>query len=315
VLPSSGFGERKGPAVQEEQPALTTLKIGAGGGRMKPVRLAAAAFDGKSYSPPAPVGLSAPIPNPIGVPSPAAAAFPPKNRLNDGSSHVAGDRARGGWETNCRIPGIGADSRRGIARRPFVLPGGGAHLPVNPLCWLELELLPSLCNTFHNRAALAATTKESDAMSLLMLLVAWVASGTLLFSQPAAPADTSGYVWDAACKDCHAEIHAAWARTKHKTALNRLSAADQEKDCAGCHLTGSLKPVVVETTIVNTGVQCESCHGPGRAHAESAKAGTPAKFAKKPAEPMCVECHNSKSPHFHGFFYSAMKPLVHKTSS
>jgi hypothetical protein len=181
-------------------------------------------------------------------------------------------------------------------------------------------------------------------MSLLMLLVAWVASGTLSFSQPAqtappaqpaapaqtapavpatppaetvqpAAADTSGYVWDAACKDCHADIHAAWARTKHKTALNRLSAADQEKECAACHLTGSPKPIVLDGKVLNTGVQCESCHGPGRAHAESAKAGTPAKFAKKPGEALCGDCHNSKSPHFHGFFYSAMKPLVHKVSS
>jgi hypothetical protein len=151
-------------------------------------------------------------------------------------------------------------------------------------------------------------------MSLLMLLVAWVASGTLLFSQPTAPADTSGYVWDAACKDCHTEIHDAWARTKHKIAFTRLSAADQTTDCAGCHVTGALKPVEVEGKVVNGGVQCEACHGPGKVHAESAKAGTPEKFAQKPAEPLCVQCHNSKSPQFHGFFYSAMKPLVHKVS-
>jgi hypothetical protein len=180
-------------------------------------------------------------------------------------------------------------------------------------------------------------TKETNAMSLLMLLVAWVASGTLFFSQAAQPgapaqpapvtqpapatqpaataapaADTSGYVWDAACKDCHSDIHEAWARTKHKTALNRLSAADQETECAGCHLTGSTKAVLEDGKVVNSGVQCESCHGPGRAHAESAKAGTPQKFAKKPGEALCVDCHSSKSPHFHGFFYSAMKPLVHK---
>jgi nitrate/TMAO reductase-like tetraheme cytochrome c subunit len=149
-------------------------------------------------------------------------------------------------------------------------------------------------------------------MSLVMLLVAWVAGGTLLLSQPAAPADTSGYVWDAACKDCHSDIHEAWARTKHKTALNRLSAGDQEKECAGCHLTAAAKPIVAEGKVLNSGVQCETCHGPGRAHVESAKAGTPATFPRKPAETLCADCHSSKSPHFHGFFYAAMKPLVHK---
>ncbi|HSL24569.1 MAG TPA: multiheme c-type cytochrome [Vicinamibacterales bacterium] len=149
-------------------------------------------------------------------------------------------------------------------------------------------------------------------MSLLMLLVAWVASGTFTYAQPAVPADTSGYVWDAACKDCHSEIYDAWAKTRHKTALMHLSAADQEKECVGCHLTGSLKPISENGKVLNAGVQCEACHGAGREHAETAKAGTPVKFAKKPAEAVCVQCHNDKSPRFRGFFFTAMKPLVHK---
>ena len=150
-------------------------------------------------------------------------------------------------------------------------------------------------------------------MSLVMLLIAWVAGGTLSYSQPAAPADTSGYVWDAACKDCHSDVWDAWAKTKHKTALNRLSAAEHEQPCAACHLTGSITPVLAEGKVLNTGVQCESCHGPGKAHVDTAKAGTPARFAAKPDEKTCVVCHNEKSPHYHGFFYSAMKGFVHKT--
>lgn len=152
-------------------------------------------------------------------------------------------------------------------------------------------------------------------MSLLLLLIVWVAGGTLSYSQPAAPADTSGYVWDAACKECHAEIHDAWAKTKHKTALNRLSAAEHEQPCAACHLTGSAKPVSLEGKIVNAGVQCESCHGPGKDHVDSAKGGAavPTKMGTKPGESLCVQCHSDKSPHFHGFFFSAMKGFVHKT--
>lgn len=171
-------------------------------------------------------------------------------------------------------------------------------------------------------------------MSLVMLLLTWVASGTLWFGQaapapPTAPTpdptpasaaatapvqapDTSGYVWEGTCKECHAEIHEAWGKTKHKTALLRLSAADQEKECGACHLTGADKPVEVDGKTVNAGVQCEGCHGAGRDHVESARTGTPKKFAKTPGESLCVECHNAKSPHYHGFFYSAMKPLVHK---
>jgi hypothetical protein len=150
-------------------------------------------------------------------------------------------------------------------------------------------------------------------MSLLVLLITWVAGGTLSYSQPATPADTTAYVWDEACKDCHSDIYEAWARTKHKTALNRLSTTEREQPCAACHLTGSATPIVADGKVLNTGVQCEGCHGPGKDHAESAKAGTPSKFAKTPGESTCVACHNEKSPHFNGFFFSAMKGFVHKT--
>lgn len=151
-------------------------------------------------------------------------------------------------------------------------------------------------------------------MSLLVLLMLWVAGGTLSYSQPAVPAETSDYVWDAACKECHSEIHDAWAKTKHKTALNRLSAAEQDQPCAACHLTGSAKPVMVEGKVANAGVQCESCHGAGKGHVDSAKAGStpPAKMGTKPVESVCVRCHNDKGPHFHGFFFAAMKGFVHK---
>jgi hypothetical protein len=151
-------------------------------------------------------------------------------------------------------------------------------------------------------------------MSLWMLLVlAWLAGGTLTAAQPTPPADTSGYVWAGACKDCHTNVHEAWSKTKHSTTLNRLSSADQQKDCAGCHLTGALTPILNEGKAVNAGVQCETCHGPGRAHAESAVAGTPTPMPVKPNQKLCEQCHNSNSPRFRGFFYSAMLPLVHKT--
>jgi hypothetical protein len=31
----------------------------------------------------------------------------------------------------------------------------------------------------------------------------------------------------------------------------------------------------------------------------------------KPGEAVCVRCHNSKSPHFRGFFFNAMVGTVH----
>lgn len=149
-------------------------------------------------------------------------------------------------------------------------------------------------------------------MSLVMLLLLWVAGGTAQ-NQPAPKPETptpSPYVWAKGCKDCHTEIYNAWEKTKHATALIRLSADDQQKDCAACHLTGGTK---VLDDKANAGIQCEGCHGPGRAHAESAAAGKPSPITKKPDPKVCETCHNDKSPHFHGFYYDAMRGLVHKT--
>jgi hypothetical protein len=65
---------------------------------------------------------------------------------------------------------------------------------------------------------------------------------------------------------------------------------------------------------VNANVQCESCHGPGKAHIEAATGGAakPGNVTRSPAQRLCETCHNDKSPHYRGFFYSALKGLVHK---
>lgn len=135
--------------------------------------------------------------------------------------------------------------------------------------------------------------------------------------QPDAVADeTAGYAWAGACKECHAEVHAAWSHTKHSTALNRLRGDDRTGTaCVGCHVTGPARLLSEGADVKNAGVQCEACHGPGRAHAEAARAGSPASavMVRKVPESTCVACHNEKSPHYRGFFYSALIGLVHKT--
>ena len=56
---------------------------------------------------------------------------------------------------------------------------------------------------------------------------------------PQAVAAPPGYVWATACKDCHKDIYASWENTKHARALNRLDKDEQQKECIGCHATGS----------------------------------------------------------------------------
>lgn len=133
---------------------------------------------------------------------------------------------------------------------------------------------------------------------------------------PSADAQTAGpnpdeYAWAAACKDCHAKYYEAWERTKHSSAIRRLSGSEKQADCINCHVTGPKKLLDNE---VNANIQCEECHGPGKAHIASAAAGNakPGQITRKPSEKMCEECHSAKSPHFKFFSYPALAPLIHQ---
>ena len=141
-------------------------------------------------------------------------------------------------------------------------------------------------------------------VSILMvpfLLLARAAS-----AQTTAP--SNDYIWAAACKDCHGAQYAAWEKTKHAHALDRLSTSERDAGgCVRCHVTGA--PGLTADQ-VNANVQCEACHGPGRPHVQ----GDPEAITRKPDEKVCVGCHNEKSPHFRFFSYAALAPLVHQTA-
>jgi len=122
---------------------------------------------------------------------------------------------------------------------------------------------------------------------------------------------TADYVWASACKPCHAAQYDAWDKTKHARSIARLSGAERQPgQCVGCHITG----VTLADDGANANVQCEACHGGGRAHVEAAASGAaaPGSIVRKPAESTCVRCHSDKSPHFKFFSYPALVPLVHQ---
>jgi predicted CXXCH cytochrome family protein len=121
------------------------------------------------------------------------------------------------------------------------------------------------------------------------------------------PAPGAGYAWAASCQKCHPAEYESWAKTKHATALERLSSAEQDKECIGCHVTGAKVKVLEDGKVLNRGVQCEACHGAAASHVADPKVKT----TLKPAAPLCEECHSDKGPHFKGFWYDAMKGLVH----
>lgn len=143
--------------------------------------------------------------------------------------------------------------------------------------------------------------------SMIVLGLAAYGTGPLVQERGTSAA---AYRWADACKDCHEPVYEAWSHTKHASALNRLSAGDQENECVGCHLTGPKTRVFDGQKVLNAGVQCEACHGAAAAHVADPQVKTG--LVRKPASATCEECHSAKGPRFKGFWYDAMAGLSHK---
>lgn len=149
--------------------------------------------------------------------------------------------------------------------------------------------------------------KKILAVTLLLGLAGFTAA-----TVAQAPPRAEDYAWADSCRKCHEPVYEAWAKTKHASALDRLSSSEQEKECVGCHLTGPKTRVMDGKKVLNRGIQCEACHGAAAAHVAdpSVKTG----LTKVPAAPVCEQCHSDKGPHFKGFWYDAMRLLSHRVS-
>ena len=105
------------------------------------------------------------------------------------------------------------------------------------------------------------------------------------------------YAGSAACAGCHAGPTAQWASTRHAGAWASLVEEKRERDldCWTCHATGAEKDGgpqhPSEVTPALQGVGCESCHGPGAAHAQSP---TEHEMVTSPPLSTCVECHDGE---------------------
>jgi 2',3'-cyclic-nucleotide 2'-phosphodiesterase (5'-nucleotidase family) len=112
-------------------------------------------------------------------------------------------------------------------------------------------------------------------------------------------ADTSPFVGAETCQGCHAEQYAIWEKTQHAHAMATLQRKNEQFDneCVRCHVVGFNKGgfQTLITTPQLANVQCEACHGPGRAHAAS-----PAKGYGHMETPVgCTQCHTQpNSPDF-----------------
>jgi len=80
------------------------------------------------------------------------------------------------------------------------------------------------------------------------------------------------YAGALSCRECHGNIYATEANTRHPHALDTLKLIHQEQNpaCLPCHTVGYGLPsgFVSETATPQlAGVQCENCHGPAGNHA------------------------------------------------
>jgi hypothetical protein len=149
------------------------------------------------------------------------------------------------------------------------------------------------------------------------------------------------YVGAKGCKSCHKKElignqYGEWEKGEHAKAFETLKgekAAEIAKKkglteppfesdkCVKCHVTGhGLPPTAFAKPLkAADGIQCESCHGPGKDYRKkkimSDHDQAVAKGMWEPGEneKICLECHNDESPTWDpakGFDYEAAKEKI-----
>ncbi|MBN1848414.1 MAG: hypothetical protein JW932_07500 [Deltaproteobacteria bacterium] len=99
-----------------------------------------------------------------------------------------------------------------------------------------------------------------------------------------------------ACQECHTEISNGWARTRHASAFESLVESGQQDlpDCLRCHVVAYDRPggfLDPDLTMELAGVQCESCHGPGKKHLYQTEGS--ASIIREPTVERCRTCHTT----------------------
>ncbi len=162
--------------------------------------------------------------------------------------------------------------------------------------------------TRQHAAQLALTGDVPEDESVRQLLtdfyreVAEVSEHRPLFTnQPLENQTKNGYVSASACQSCHNQEYLQWSATRHAFAFETLLKKERyfDPNCVSCHTTGFGYQTgfqIGDDTLAFKGVQCETCHGPGKKHV-----GNPKKTNIRSGADtsLCLECHDTKhSPGF-----------------
>ena len=157
-------------------------------------------------------------------------------------------------------------------------------------------------------------SQANDARSKSRLFLALLIFGFVLDLCPRQiSAEIYGqYVGSKTCGDCHAEISQSWSKTPHANAYDSLLKSGQQNlpACLQCHVVGYGKTggfLDHELTLELAGVQCESCHGPGKHHIDAPD--DIHNIIRSPIEKDCRTCHTiDQDPHFE---FQNKSALVH----
>ncbi len=103
----------------------------------------------------------------------------------------------------------------------------------------------------------------------------------------------NNYIGWQRCGKCNRAEVKSWQRTKHARAYETLVEKNRQYnlDCLFCHVTGidrQHKSTALSVSTELREVGCESCHGPGRAHAANPQKN---KLISHPPGKTCLSCH------------------------
>lgn len=145
--------------------------------------------------------------------------------------------------------------------------------------------------------AMLETTKKARAeIGIVQQRMAEEVAATLAAKGP----QNSIYATSETCAQCHQQEYDKWKQTRHSHAFTVLETKNRAFDnaCVACHSVGFQKQgfLNIKATPQFAHVQCESCHGPGAAHAAKPQKG----LYKTPSTPsLCITCHDrDNSPDF-----------------
>jgi len=112
------------------------------------------------------------------------------------------------------------------------------------------------------------------------------------------------YAGNKICASCHAEAYDHWSATAHARALDTLENDPDGADaaCRSCHVTAHGESggfTDRKTSPQFASVGCETCHGPGTAHANA-----PTRGYGRVTVSSCAGCHTREhSPKFDYYTY------------